>query len=257
MHVGSHVPSSRHYAIKVVTKRYLLKRDIDNIHREIAIQSGLVHPNVARLVDHYEDGETILLVIEHCNGGDLHSYMQRPGGNQTLSEKVAIKIFQHIVKALAYIHQQDIIHGDIKPENVLFTKDPFFVVKLCDFGLSKHATDVRYFRRTGSVSKVPFESRVGTIGYVAPEMHKSQHYGKAIDMWALGIMLFRCLVGYAPFCPAYTCVTETLSFHGSDWEGFSDNCQDFLRKLLNPNPKERLTAMAALSHPWILDMQSL
>merc|ERR1711862_728724 len=153
---------------------------------------GLVHANVVRFVDHFEDNEAIRLVVEHCEGGDLQRYMQRPGGNQTLSEKAAINVFQHIVKAVAYIHQQGIIHGDIKPENVLFTKDPFSVVKLCDFGLSRHATDVRYFRHTGSVSKVPFESKFGTVGYVAPEMYKSQHFGQAIDMWALGIMLFRC-----------------------------------------------------------------
>lgn len=257
VHLASHIASARHYAIKVVTKRYLLKRDISNIRREISIHSGLAHTNVVRFIEHFEDEETIRLVIEHCEGGDLQRYMQRPGGTQTLSEKSAINIFQHIVKAVAYVHQQGIIHGDIKPENVLITKDLVSGVKLCDFGLSRHATDARYFRHTGSVSKVPFESKVGTAGYVAPEMFKSQPFGKAIDMWALGIMLFRCLVGYAPFYPASKCVSATLTFHEDDWEGFSYNCQDFLRQLLHPNPAERLTAMAALSHPWILDIQSL
>lgn len=257
VHLGWHIPSAQHYAIKVVTKRYLLECDIDNVRREVSIHRGLNHANVVRFVEHFEDGDAMRLVVEHCEGGDLQRYMQRSGGSQTLSEKAAINVFRHIVKAVAYVHQQGIIHGDIKPENVLLTKDPFSVVKLCDFGLSRNATDVRYFRHTGSVSKVPFENQVGTMGYVAPEMYKSQHFGQAIDMWALGIMLFRCLVGYAPFFPAAKCAMETLKFNETDWEGFSDQCQDFVRNLLHPNPNDRLTAMAALSHPWILDIQSL
>jgi len=252
VHLGCHVPSAQLYAVKVVTKRYLLKRDIGNIRRETSIHSRLAHANVVRFIEHFEDADAIKMIVEHCEGGDLQQYMQRPGGHNTLSGKSARHIFQHIVKALAYVHEQGIIHCDVKPQNVLFaTNDPSSVIKLCDFGLSRPATDTRYWRRSGSVSKVPFEGKIGSAGYVAPEMYKCKHFDQAIDMWALGIMLFRCLVGYAPFYPASKCATEKVNFHKSDWEGVSDQCKDFLRKLLQPRPEERLTAMAALSHPWI------
>lgn len=250
--LGYHKKTHDKYAVKIVTKRYLSNRDIANVRREVAIHSTLNHPNVVRLIDHFEDAEAIQLIVEHCEGGDLDRHLRRPGYGQTLSEKTAVNVFKQILRAIAYIHQNDIIHADIKPENVLFKKDPFSIVKLCDFGLSMSAKDVRYFRRTGSVSKVPFETKLGTSGYVAPEMFKSQNFGKAIDLWALGIMLFRCLVGYTPFQPPSSCTTEPLCFHKPDWEGFSEHCQDFLCQLLRKNPSERLTANAALTHPWIL-----
>ena len=103
VHLGWHIPSAQHYAIKVVTKRYLLERDIDNVRREVSIHRGLNHANVVRFVEHFEDGDTMRLVVEHCEGGDLQRYMQRSGGSQTLSEKAAINVFRHIVKAIAYV----------------------------------------------------------------------------------------------------------------------------------------------------------
>ena len=96
-------------------------------------------------------------------------------------------------QALTFLHDKNIIHGDIKPQNVLLSKKPFSIVKICDFGNARYAKDVRYFSKTGSVSKVPYTCITGTHGYIAPEILNKQNYGPEIDVWAAGIMYVHLL----------------------------------------------------------------
>lgn len=129
-------------------------------------------------------------VCVHCWCGvcGVTCRYMRVNKRKGITELQAQMLFQQLMTALAHLHDQNIIHGDIKPQNVLLSKKPFSVVKICDFGNARYAKDVRYFSKTGSVSKVPYTSIMGTQGYIAPEILAKQHYGTGIDMWAAGIM---------------------------------------------------------------------
>jgi len=208
--VGTHISTGDRFAIKQISKRFLYsEEEREAIRREVRIHCSpeLVHDNIVFLYDYFEDSKAFYLVLDHCEGGDLETYM-RLNKRKGVTELQAQMLFQQVMKALAFLHDQNIIHGDIKPQNVLLSKKPFAVVKICDFGNARYAKDVRYFQKTGSVSKVPYTSITGTAGYIAPEILAKKHYGTGIDVWAAGIMCFKLLGGYQPYNPPSACLTS-------------------------------------------------
>ncbi|KAL7548110.1 hypothetical protein ACHAWF_011402 [Thalassiosira exigua] len=220
--------------------------------REIALLREMRHDNVVELRDVYEDDEYVHLVTDLCEGGELFDAIvaksSDEGGEAPCFEEArAAEIARQILTAIQYLHERDVVHRDVKPENVLFsTADPDAPVKLIDFGLSrKHAP-----------RESPMKTVVGTPYYVAPEVLRKR-YDRSCDLWSVGVIAYILLCGYPPFNGADGDETHKAvlrgkySFPREDWKHVGDEAIDFVEGLLRLNPKERMTAAEALEHPWI------
>lgn len=235
------------FACKIIDKRQIEVKFtglLDQFYVEIRVLTDLKHPNVIQLEDVYETADRIFIVMEVMNGGELFDYVVEKG---TLSETEASQIVRKITSAIAHMHSKGIIHRDLKPENLLLTdKGPKSEVKIIDFGLAKIMSD--------SVA----HSFLGTRGYLAPEMLQRQSYNKAIDVWALGIIVFVLLCGCLPFDDDSSRITseqvirKKFALRFPRWaSNLSASAKDLLTKLLDVNPKTRITAEEALQHPWV------
>lgn len=240
-------PDGRNFACKVIDKRQVeLKFSglLDQFFVEIKVLKSLDHPNIIKLEDTFESTQRIYMVMEMMRGGELFDYVVEKG---TLSEEEASKLVRSITSAVAHMHNQDIIHRDLKPENLLLTHTGSDAeVKLIDFGLAKVMRE--------SVAS----SFLGTKGYLAPEMLQRHSYDKAIDMWALGVIVFVLLCGCLPFdddsskIPSETAARKKFTLRFPKWAAsLSTSAKDLLHNLLEINPKTRYTADQALAHPWV------
>ncbi|KAL7526644.1 hypothetical protein ACHAXR_001578, partial [Thalassiosira sp. AJA248-18] len=162
---------------------------MDQFLTEIKTLRSLQHPNIIQLYDVYITEEKIYIVMELMSGGELFDYVVQKG---TLTEEEASRIVRKVTSALLYMHSKNVIHRDMKPENLLLAHVPRsshdIEVKIIDFGLSKILSD-------GPVTG----SFLGTRGYLAPEMIQRRQYTKSVDAWALGVIIFVLLCGCLPF----------------------------------------------------------
>lgn len=235
------------YACKVIDKRQVEMKFsglLDQFFLEIKVLKSLNHPNIIHLEDTFETADRIYIVMEMMKGGELFDYVVEKG---TLSEEEASILVRKITSAVAHMHGLGIIHRDLKPENLLLTsKGPNAEVKLIDFGLAK-------------VMHEPVaNSFLGTKGYLAPEMLQRVAYDKAIDMWALGVIVFVLLCGCLPFdddssrISSETQARKRFALRFPKWAAsLSSSAKDLLHNLLEINPKTRYTADQALNHPWV------
>ena len=219
---------------------------------EVKVLEMLKHPNIIKLADSFETADRIYLCMELMSGGELFDYVIEKG---TLSEDEASTIVRSLCSAVAYMHQQNIIHRDIKPENLLLaSKGQQFQVKIIDFGLAKVIPDAG--------SAVSF---LGTKGYLAPEMLQRARYGKSIDVWAVGCVVFVLLCGCLPFGNESSIIEDTpdgdavsaakrrFALRFPSWaSNLSDSAKDLLQRLLDVDPKTRITAEDACKHPWVV-----
>jgi serine/threonine protein kinase len=237
------------FACKVIDKQQIDEKFtglLDQFYIEIKALQSLEHRNIISLVDVFETSAKIYMVMEMMNGGELFDYVVEKG---TLSEEEASLFVRKITSAVAHMHNLGIIHRDLKPENLLLTsKDKSAEVKLIDFGLAKIVVDP-----SGAAS-----SFLGTKGYLAPEMLQRNGYDKAIDMWALGIIVFVLLCGCLPFdddsskIPSESAARKKFTLRFPRWStNLSASAKDLLHNLLDVNPKTRYTAEQALNHPWV------
>ncbi|CAI5723746.1 unnamed protein product [Hyaloperonospora brassicae] len=267
-------------AIKQIHKRFLRDEAAKNaVSREIEIHLRLRHKHIVRLYEVYETPDFLYLVMAKATKGNLKSLMQR---KRMLPEALAGKLSQQIARAVVFLHDMGVLHCDLKPDNILLSdaktanqdngenspvmrrashvksaQDPHadvkvndYNVELCDFGLSVKVPDVRFFKLTGDVHKVPFTKVTGTSGYIAPELLQQQPYGKPVDMWSVGIIIFEMLTGYQPFYPPHVCIEEDADFSDRVWKTISADAKDLVQRLLERDPTKRLTAAEALAHTW-------
>ncbi|XP_023532474.1 calcium-dependent protein kinase SK5-like [Cucurbita pepo subsp. pepo] len=235
------------YACKTIPKRKLLcKEDYDDVWREIQIMHHLSeHPNIVRIKGTYEDPVSVHLVMELCAGGELFDRIVRKGH---YSEREAAKLIGVIVSVLESCHSLGVMHRDLKPENFLFQSvDEDAALMATDFGLS-------VFYKPGET----FSDVVGSPYYVAPDVLR-KHYGPKADVWSAGVILYILLSGVPPFCAETEIgifrqiLQGRLDFESEPWPGISGSAKDLIRKMLDRNPKRRLTAHEVLCHPWIVD----
>ncbi|XP_027939186.1 calcium-dependent protein kinase 29-like isoform X3 [Vigna unguiculata] len=230
------------YACKSIAKKG--PQEVENVRREVMILQHLSgQHNIVEFKEAYEDREKVHLVMELCSGGELFHRVVTKGRH---SEREAATVMRQIVKVVHVCHFMGVMHRDLKPENFLFaTKDEDAPLKLTDFGSS-------VFFHTGEV----YKDIVGNAYYVAPEVLK-RNYGKEIDVWNAGVILYILLSGVPPFWAEtekgvfVEVLGGKLDMDSEPWPSTSDAAKDLIRKMLTYDPKERITAAEALEHPWL------
>ncbi|KAI1125929.1 Pkinase-domain-containing protein [Nemania abortiva] len=239
--VARHRQSGYSCAIKSISKDALPRAAV---MREIEIQRSLKHPGIVELYAWFEDSSCIYIILEYAAGGDLCDALRR---ETRFSEQHAAACIAQVASALAHMHSKNIMHRDIKLENILLSLNG--EVKLADFGLSILSPDNRE------------TSVCGTPEYYAPEMLQpdSPSYTNAIDSWALGVLAYELLVGHSPF-RSYSWISTPERILERDMdllpESISPHAENFIDSLLAMEPSERLSPEAALVHPWIVENSS-
>ncbi|XP_027333016.1 calcium-dependent protein kinase 29-like isoform X2 [Abrus precatorius] len=237
--------TGRKYACKSIPRRKLRRmKEIEGVKREIIILQHLTgQPNIVEFKGAYEDRENVHLVMELCLGGELFDRITAKG---SYSESEAASIFRQIVNVVHACHFMGVMHRDLKPENfLLVSKDPMAPLKATDFGMSVFIEEGKVYREI-----------VGSAYYVAPEVLK-KNYGKEIDVWSAGIILYILLSGVPPFWAEtetgiFKAILEgNLDLESAPWPSISATAKDLIRKMLNYDPEKRITAAEALEHPWM------
>uniref|UniRef100_A0A674GMA3 Myosin light chain kinase family member 4 n=1 Tax=Taeniopygia guttata TaxID=59729 RepID=A0A674GMA3_TAEGU len=218
----------------------------DEVKNEINVMNQLNHVNLIQLYDAFESKNDIVLVMEYVEGGELFDRIIDE--NYNLTEMDTISFIKQICKGIQYMHQMYILHLDLKPENILCVNREANQIKIIDFGLAR-----RYKPR--EKLRVNF----GTPEFLAPEVVNYEFVSFPTDMWSLGVIAYMLLTGLSPFLGDDD--NETLNnilacnwdFEDEEFRDVSDEAKDFISKLLIKEKCWRLSATAALKHPWLTD----
>ncbi|XP_072001694.1 calcium/calmodulin-dependent protein kinase type II subunit alpha isoform X1 [Engystomops pustulosus] len=239
------VLSGQEYAAKIINTKKLSARDHQKLEREARICRLLKHPNIVRLHDSISEEGHHYLVFDLVTGGELFEDIV---AREYYSEADASHCIQQILEAVLHCHQMGVVHRDLKPENLLLaSKLKGAAVKLADFGL---AIEVEGEQQA-------WFGFAGTPGYLSPEVLRKDPYGKAVDLWACGVILYILLVGYPPFWDEdqhrlYQQIKAgAYDFPSPEWDTVTPEAKDLINKMLTINPSKRITAAEALKHPWI------
>ena len=246
VNLGINKKTGNKVAIKIINKSSL-KTEIDKelIKSEIDIMKLCHHPNIVKLLDHFENSEYIYIVMEYISGGTLNQYIKNH--YFYISESEAANIISQIGNGLKYLHNYGIVHRDLKTDNIMLTKNnENGIIKIMDFGLSKIVGP-----------KEGLIDGYGTLNYCAPEVLMREPYNKQIDIWSLGIILYYMLVGHFPFqgnkeeIIAKNIVYQPLIFDEKEWENKSRKVINLIEKSLEKKPSKRISIDDFLKHPWL------
>ena len=245
VNLGLHILTGRIVAIKSFNKNNLKnERAKSKIYHEINLMKNLRHSSIVKLLDTFETKNYILIIMENISGGDLLSFVKK---RTKLNEKTCKFIFKQLLQAIKFIHTKNIIHRDIKLDNVLI--DLNNNIKLCDFGVGKMIHE-------GEI----LTDQCGTPAYIAPEILENKGYeGPPVDIWSSGVVLYSMLSGTVPFRANNLNDLQNMIMTGTFKEinDISKESNDLLHKLLQVNPKKRITIDEALSHPWINNLNNI
>ncbi|XP_015671259.1 serine/threonine-protein kinase Chk2 [Protobothrops mucrosquamatus] len=246
----------RKVAIKIIKKSKFMTDVLPemqdkpfNIETEVGILKRINHPCLIKIIDFFE-GKDFYIVLELMEGGELFDKVQRPA---RLSERTCKLYFYQMLLAVQYLHKHGIIHRDLKLENVLLSsREENCLVKITDFGQSKIV---------GETSLM--QTLCGTPDYLAPEILHfagTAGYGRSVDCWSLGVILFMCLSSYPPFSKQSARLSLTEQITSGDyyyveevWKEVSKDAFDLVQRLLVVDPTRRLKIEEALEHPWLQD----
>uniref|UniRef100_A0A4W3HZ91 calcium/calmodulin-dependent protein kinase n=1 Tax=Callorhinchus milii TaxID=7868 RepID=A0A4W3HZ91_CALMI len=233
------------YAAKIINTKKLSARDHQKLEREARICRLLKHANIVRLHDSIAEEGHHYLVFDLVTGGELFEDIV---AREYYSEADASHCIQQILEAVLHCHQMGIVHRDLKPENLLLaSKSKGAAVKLADFGL---AIEVEGDQQA-------WFGFAGTPGYLSPEVLRKDPYGKPVDLWACGVILYILLVGYPPFWDEdqhrlYQQIKAgAYDFPSPEWDTVTPEAKDLINKMLTINPSKRISAAEVLKHPWI------
>ncbi|PAA66834.1 hypothetical protein BOX15_Mlig004461g1 [Macrostomum lignano] len=243
--------TSLEFAAKIINTKRLSTRDMQKLEREARICRLLKHPNIVRLHDSIQDEGFHYLVFDLVTGGELFEDIV---AREFYSEADASNCMQQILESVNYCHQHNIVHRDLKPENLLLaSKAKGAAVKLADFGL---AIEVQG-------EQAAWYGFAGTPGYLSPEVLRKDPYGKAVDVWACGVILYILLVGYPPFwdeeqAKLYAQIKAgAFDYPSPEWDTVTAEAKNLINQMLNTNPAKRITAAEALKHPWICQRERI
>lgn len=234
----------------IVQKEEDVKELCSEVTSLLRVQKAISgHENIVRLHELLEDEASVHLVMDYCAGGDLFDYIAH---QKRLSEKETAQIFKQLVTAVNALHLCGLVHRDLKPENILLTKPKGQVkgrpqIKVADFGL---AVVLARGQQARGVAGSPF--------YMAPEVIKGKFYGREVDVWSMGVILYTCLAGSLPFWgkgheAVFTSVCRAKpDFVRKPWPIVSPEAKHLIRQMLHPDPTKRVRLVDVLSHPWLV-----
>ncbi|XP_056640231.1 serine/threonine-protein kinase GL21140 [Diorhabda sublineata] len=239
------ITTNKEYALKIIDKSKCKGKE-DMIENEVKILRKVDHPNIMSLITDADTKNILYLVCEYVTGGDLFDQITIA---QKYSEEQAALMINNLVSALAYLHSINIVHRDVKPENLLVELDDNYRVKLLklgDFGLACEVTR-------------PLYTVCGTPTYVAPEILTESGYGLKIDVWAAGVILYILLCGYPPFVSQdndqeklFDCILSgQYEFPEEYWQDVSSSAKELIQNMLQLDPELRFSAEDVLDHPWL------
>ncbi|CAO1402984.1 unnamed protein product [Diamesa hyperborea] len=230
------------FAAKIINTKKLTSRDFQKLEREARVCRKLQHPNIVRLHDSIQEENFHYLIFDLVTGGELFEDIV---AREYYSEADASQCIQQILESVNHCHQFGIVHRDLKPENLLLaSKLKGAAVKLADFGLAIELQN----------DQQAWFGFAGTPGYLSPEVLKKEPYGKPVDIWACGVILYILLVGYPPFWDEdqhklYAQIKAGT--YDPEWDTVTSEAKNLINQMLTVNPHKRITAPEALKHPWI------
>lgn len=236
--MATHVVTKSKVAIKIIDKTKLNEENLAKIFREVHIMKRLRHPHIIRLYQVMETEKMIYLVTEYAPGGEIFDHLVRNG---RMPEPEARRIFRQIVLAVRYLHQQRVVHRDLKAENLLLDADNN--IKLADFGFSNEYTP-----------GVPLNTWCGSPPYAAPEIFEGKQYdGPRADVWSLGVVLYVLVCGALPFDGPTMQLLRSVVVSGKFRIPFfmSADCEKLIRHMLVVEPERRLNISQILTHSWM------
>jgi len=229
-------------AVKCIIKKKLTPEDDDALKIEVAVLGEVNHPSIIKLHGFFEDPVDYYIVTELMQGGEL---FDRIVAKDFYSEAAAQVVVRTLAECLKYLHNRDIVHRDLKPENILLKdKTDDAAIKIADFGFARYV-------------KEGCKTACGTPGYVAPEIITGKIYGKGVDVWSLGIIIYILLCGYPPFyhknqAQLFRLIREAkFEFDSPYWDNISDTAKNLVKGCLTVDIDKRLTIDKVLSHPWV------
>jgi calcium-dependent protein kinase len=231
-------------AMKILSKKHIsTPEDFQVIQNEVHILSQLDHPNILKVYETFQDKFSYCIITELCTGGELFDRISSSG---SISEAVSASYARQILSCLVYLHDRHIVHRDLKPENFLLSDpSPGANLKLIDFGTAVVLEPSAFL-----------SVQAGTSYYIAPEVMRGK-YTEKCDVWSAGVIVFMMLSGTPPFDGNSDAeIMSNVSkgkyfFNGRTWDGISSDAKDFVRQLMTLDPSSRVSAKAALAHPWM------
>jgi len=233
---ASHIKTGIFYAIKSIKTKRLSKKVIQNLNSEVEILMNINHPNIIKIHDVIKTKDHIHLVLDYCDGGDLHNFIKKNG---KIQENIAKYFYTQISCGLYYLWKNNLIHRDLKPHNILLSSSGN--IKITDFGFVKHLEN-------NDMSS----TLCGSPLYMAPEVLKRQKYTSKVDLWSMGIILYEMITNTMPFMASnplellYVIETTKITVP----ENISNECKDLLISLINIDVNERISYELYFSHPF-------
>ncbi|XP_056410347.1 serine/threonine-protein kinase 33 isoform X2 [Hyla sarda] len=250
---ATHGETGKKWAIKKVNREKAGSSAVKLLEREVSILKTVNHNHIIHLEEVFETPKRVYLVMELCEGGELREILHR---RKRLTESETRHVIHSLAYAIAYLHKKDIVHRDLKLENILVQRvdaregeEMKLNIKVTDFGLA--------VQKGGVGSENMLQSTCGTPNYMAPEVINAHDYSQQCDIWSIGVIMYMLLSGDPPFMGSSEdklfehIKRGELKFSSPAWQSVSEAAKDVLRKLLRVDPADRITANELLDDPWI------
>lgn len=233
--------TGRKVAVKAFRREGMSAKAQEHLTKEMAVSRTLEHPNLIRVQDVYESEEAVYIVMEQLTGGELFDRLEQTG---KFSEVEAAQVTLQLLQAIVYLHAHDVMHRDIKLENVMYVQEGGAHVKLIDLGFA-----------TPLARGQQLWQRCGSLQYIAPEVLANKGYNEKADLWSLGCVVYSLLLAKPVYSGSKSQVLMKNTTGSIDWVSdfgrLSQSAQDFIGTLLSLDPDHRPSAKEALSHPWM------